>query len=187
MPIRNIIKLGDPRLRHVSEQVALTELQSKEIKDLIRDMNDSMNAAGGVGLAAPQIGAFKRVVIIGSQELTENVRYPNQPAIPYRVLINPEIKPLTSSVDGFFEGCLSIPGMRGFVERPNKIQLTYYDTNENQLQETIEGFEAIVVQHECDHLDGILYVDRLKDWRLFGYEEEISALSNAEARTYNKG
>lgn len=179
MAIRNIIKLGDPRLRQKSEEVAITELQSKEIKNLIRDMNDSMNAAGGVGLAAPQIGVLKRVAIIGSKELQEtgeNQRYLNQPAVKYRVLINPIIEPLTDKTQGFFEGCLSIPGMRGFVERPNRIKLTYYDTNEDQKQEIIDGFEAIVVQHECDHLDGVLYVDRLKDWRLFGYDQEMSAL-----------
>lgn len=182
MAIRNIIKLGDVRLRKKSEEVAITELQSKEIKDLIRDMFDSMNSAGGVGLAAPQIGVLKRVAIIGSKELTENSRYPDQPKVKYRVLINPVIEPLTDQTQGFYEGCLSIPGMRGYVERPSKIRLSYYDTNEDPHQEILEGFEAIVVQHECDHLDGILYVDRLKDWRLFGYNEEMSLFSNSETK-----
>ncbi len=176
MAIKNILKIGNPLLRQKSEEVPLNEIRSKEIKDLVKDMFDSMKAANGIGLAAPQIGVLKRVVIVG-YEPTD--RYPNvkfdreYDGIKYRVFINPKIEYLTEETMGFWEGCLSVPGMRGYVERPKKIRITFYDMEEEFQEEIIEGFEAIVVQHECDHLDGILYVDRLKDTKLFGFDEEF--------------
>lgn len=175
MAARRILKLGDPLLRRPSRAVPVTEIRSKEIKNLIRDMQDSMRAAGGVGLAAPQIGVLKRVVIYGFEK---SDRYPDQEeGIPPRVLINPEIEILDGPVEGTWEGCLSIPGMRGYVERSRRIRLRYFDTDEEPHESIIEGFEAVVCQHECDHLDGILYVDRLTDPKLFGYEDELPGRS----------
>lgn len=174
MAIKHILRIGNPLLREKSKEIPLSEIRSKEIKNLIKDMFDSMKAFNGVGLAAPQIGILKRIVIIGyeSSERYSEIEF-NSSEVQYKVLINPKIEYLTEETLGFWEGCLSIPGMRGYVERPKKIQLTYYDTEEEFHQEIIEGFEAIVVQHECDHLDGILYVDRLKDTKLFGFDEEF--------------
>lgn len=174
MSVRRILKLGDPLLRRRSIDVPLTELRSKEIKNLIRDLRDTMKDAGGIGLAAPQIGVLKRVVIVGFEK---SERYPDQKGIEERVLINPEIEALEGPGEGFWEGCLSIPGMRGFVERPRKIKLSFYDTDENRHEEIIDGFDAIVYQHECDHLDGMLYVDRLKDPTMFGFEPELKEAS----------
>lgn len=179
MAVRNILRLGNPLLRKKSEEIPPELIRSKEVKDLVRDMFDSMKAASGIGLAAPQIGVLKRIVIVG-YENTE--RYPEikfdrkEEGYAYRVLINPELEVLTDEKIGFWEGCLSVPGMRGYVERPRRIKLRFYDLEENYHEEIIEDFEAIVVQHECDHLDGILYVDRLKDTRLFGFDEELERI-----------
>lgn len=173
MAARRILKLGDPLLRRRSLPVPITEIRSKEIKTLIRDLHDSMRAAGGVGLAAPQIGALKRVVVYGFER---SDRYPDvEQGVRPRVLINPEIEVLDGPVEGYWEGCLSIPKMRGYVERSRRIRLRYFDTDEEPHEEIIEGFEAVICQHECDHLDGILYVDRLTDRKLFGYEDELAA------------
>ncbi len=170
MSVRRILKLGDPLLRRKSLEVPLTELRSKEIKNLIRDLRDTKREAGGIGLAAPQIGVLKRVIVVG---FDRSDRYADQEGIEEKALINPVIEALEEPGEGFWEGCLSIPGMRGYVERPQKIRLSYYDTDENLHEEIIEGFPAIVYQHECDHLDGILYVDRLKDPTMFGFEPEL--------------
>ena len=171
MAVRRILKLGEPLLRQRSKEVPLTEFQSKDLKRLIRDMFDTMKSAGGIGLAAPQIGILKRVVIVGFEK---NERYPDQDGIEQKIIINPEITVLAEPQQGYFEGCLSIPGMRGYVERPSKIKLVYFDLNEERHETVVEGFEAVVYQHECDHLDGILYTDRLKDTKLFGYDEELA-------------
>ncbi len=179
MAIKNILKIGNPLLREKSKEVPLTEIRSKEIKELVRDMFDSMKAFNGIGLAAPQIGVLKRVVIIGYEpsERYPEVKFDKElDGIKYRVLINPQIEYLTQETIGMWEGCLSVPGMRGYVERPKKVRIQFYDLEENFHDEVLEGFEAIVVQHECDHLEGILYVDRLKDTRLFGFEEEFDKI-----------
>lgn len=173
MAVRNILRIGDPRLRQVSEPVPTTEIRSKEIKKLLRDMFETMEAAGGLGLAAPQVGVLKRIVVVG---FDRSDRYPEvTDGIEQKILINPEIERLTEKAEGFWEGCLSVPDMRGFVERPRKIRLKWFDENEEPHDEIIEGFDAVVYQHECDHLDGVLYVDRLKDPRLFGYNAELDA------------
>lgn len=152
----------------------MTEIQSKEIKKLIRDLFDSMGEVGGLGLAAPQIGEMKRVIVIG---FDRSERYPElKEKMEKKVLINPEIEVLSGEVQGFWEGCLSVPEMRGYVERVRRIRMKWYDEKEELHEETIEGFDAVVYQHECDHLDGALYVDRLKDPRLFGYNEELDAI-----------
>ena len=170
--------MGDPRLRQVSEPIPVTEIRSKEIKKLIRDMFDSMEEAGGLGLAAPQIGVMKRIVVVG---FDRSDRYPDlEDGIEKHILINPELERLTEKVEGFWEGCLSVPEMRGFVERPRKIRMKWYDENEEFHDRIIEGFDAVVYQHECDHLDGVLYVDRLKDPRLFGFNAELDSASEAD-------
>lgn len=136
-------------------------------------MYETMKAADGIGLAAPQVGVLKRLVIVG---FDRSARYPDlKDGIQQRVLINPEITALESKTEGYWEGCLSVPGMRGYVERPRKIRLKFFDENEEQHDEVIEGFDAVVYQHECDHLDGVLYIDRLKDPRLFGFNDELDA------------
>jgi peptide deformylase len=173
MAIRKILKMGNPLLRNLSEDVTEDEVQTKEFKKLLRDMFETMKHADGVGLAAPQIGVLKKILVIGSEE--DPTRYKGAPLVPSQIIINPIIEPLTQEVDGYWEGCLSVPGMRGFVERANKIRLTWKDEKFNTLSEEISGFRAIVLQHECDHLNGILYVDRLKSSKLFGFNEEVDS------------
>jgi len=172
MAIRKILRAGHPVLRQVSEKVPLEEIRSSEIKKLIRDMFDTMDSAAGVGLAAPQIGILKRVIVAG---FDRSDRYPElkEKKMEFRVMINPEIKILKGEYEGFWEGCLSVPDMRGYVERIRSINIKWYDEKEEFHEENITGFDAVVYQHECDHLDGILYVDRLVDPKLFGYNDEL--------------
>lgn len=178
MAIRNILRIGHPVLRKVAEPVPQNEIGSKEIKKLIRDMFETMIHANGLGLAAPQIGVSKQIVVIGYEK---SDRYPDSDDTMVRqVLINPKIKHLGNELSGFWEGCLSVPDMRGFVERPRKIQLSWFDENEKFHDETIDGFNAVVYQHECDHLNGILYVDRLKDPKLFGFNDELELAQDSE-------
>lgn len=173
MAVRNVLKLGNPELRKISVPVDENEVGTKEFKKLIKEMFETMRYENGIGLAAPQIGVLKRLVVIGTEE--ENPRYPKAGRLKDHILINPIITPLNSPKEGegFWEGCLSVPGMRGYIERPNKIQIEYFDEKWNKIQKTIEGFQAIVYQHECDHLDGVLYVDRLKSPKLFGFTDEV--------------
>ncbi|MCB1193836.1 MAG: peptide deformylase [Leptospiraceae bacterium] len=170
MSVLKVLKIGNPLLRKKSLDISETEVATKEFKKLVRDMFDTMRYEGGVGLAAPQIGILKRVVVVGAEN---NEKYENSGEIPEHVLINPIITPLESSLRGFWEGCLSVPEMRGYVERPSKIKMEWYDHKWNFHSEVIEGFRAVVYQHECDHLDGIIYVDRLKDTKLFGYLDSL--------------
>lgn len=174
MAVRKILRAGDPLLRKKSEEIPLTEIRSKEIKKLIRDMFDTMDDADGLGLAAPQIGVLKQLVVVG---FDRSERYPDAVAMERNILINPQIEPLESKSEGSWEGCLSVPGMRGYVERPRRIRMKWYDENEEFHDEIIEGYDAVVYQHECDHLAGVLYVDRLKDPRLFGFNEELEGAS----------
>ena len=175
MALYKILRAGDPLLRQKSLPIPENEIGSKEIKKLIRDMFDTMREAEGLGLAAPQIGVLKQLVVVGS---SKSERYPElQDGIERKVLINPKIEILEKETLGFWEGCLSVPGMRGYVERPRKIKLSYYNEKEDFSEEIIEGFDAIVFQHECDHLKGVLYIDRLKDPRLFGFNEELEELT----------
>ncbi|XDD48660.1 peptide deformylase [Leptospira sp. WS92.C1] len=172
MSVRKILRMGDPILRQISEPVSEDEIQTKEFKKLIRDMFDTMRHADGVGLAAPQIGILKQIVVVGSED---NERYPGTPDVPDRVILNPIITPLTQDSSGFWEGCLSVPGMRGYVERPNQIRMEWMDEKGNKFDEVIEGYKAVVYQHECDHLAGILYVDRLKDTKQFGFNDTLDS------------
>lgn len=170
MAVRPILRIGDPRLRQVAEPVA--EFDTPELRDLVQDMFDTMAAADGAGLAAPQIGVLKRVMIFG---VDATPRYPDAEAVPATALVNPEFTVLGESVAGYWEGCLSVPGMRGYVERPAHIQYRGCDQFGNLIEREVTGFHAIVFQHEYDHLDGILYPDRLVDPTQFGFNEELAA------------
>ena len=173
MAIRKIITIGNPTLRKVAEPVSPEEIGSREIKKLVRDMFETMKNANGLGLAAPQIGISKQVVVLG---FDENNRYPGvDKQLERQVLINPEIEVLDDNLVGFWEGCLSVPEMRGYVERSRRIRMKWKDENDDSFDEVIEGFPAVIYQHECDHLNGIVYIDRLKDSRLFGFNDELDA------------
>jgi peptide deformylase len=173
MAVKKVLRLGNPLLRQKSIPVDESEIGTKDFKRIIKDMFETMRFENGIGLAAPQIGILKKLVIVGIEE--ENPRYPDAPTIEEHILINPVITPLAEPKEGYWEGCLSVPGMRGFVERPSKIRLEYYDEKWNYHKKIVEGFPAVVYQHECDHLEGILYVDRLKNVKLFGFTEEIDS------------
>ncbi len=164
MTVREILKMGDPRLLRVAEPV--TEFNTQELNTLIADMFDTMHAANGAGLAAPQIGVNLRLVIYGFKQ---NTRYPDAPPVPETVLINPKLRPLSAEREEGWEGCLSVPGLRGVVPRFAALQYEGFDQFGNAISRDAEGFHARVVQHECDHLDGILYPMRIEDFTQFGY------------------
>lgn len=167
--IREICRMGHPVLRKVASEVSAKELASDDFRRLILDMRDSMKHHGGIGIAAPQIGISLQVAII---ELPSVNRYGEEVHLPFTVFINPKLEFLTDEKQGFWEGCLSVPGLRGFVERPKKLRVTYLDEQGESQELIAEGFLATVVQHELDHLFGVLYVDRLKDISLLTYQEE---------------
>ena len=167
MAIRDILKMGNPDLLKVSEPV---DFEKDDLATLIEDMKETMKANDGAGLAAPQIGVFKRLVIFG---FDANDRYPEADSVPFTVLINPIITPLSDEKENGWEGCLSVPGLRGVVPRFTHIKYEGYDAEGNKLEREVEDFHARVVQHECDHLDGILYPMKIEDYRYFGFHEEI--------------
>ena len=164
MTVREILKMGDPRLLRVAEPVR--EFGTPELDALIADMFDTMHAANGAGLAAPQIGVNLRLVIYGFKQ---NTRYPDAPPVPETVLINPKLRPLSAEMVDGWEGCLSVPGLRGVVPRFSALHYEGFDQYGNVISRDAEGFHARVVQHECDHLDGILYPMRITDLSQFGY------------------
>jgi len=164
--IRDVLKMGDPRLWLVSDPVE--RIVSRELDELLADMRDTMNAHNGAGLAAPQIGVPLRVVIFG---VDYNPRYPDAEPVPYTELVNPVLTPLTDEVEEGWEGCLSVPGLRGVVPRYTALRYEGFDPKGNPISREVDGFHARVVQHECDHLDGILYPMRMPDMRRFGYTE----------------
>ncbi len=168
MPVREVLKMGDPRLLQTSVEVDVNS--DPELDTLIEDMFDTMKALDGAGLAAPQIGVMKRVVIF---EVEHNPRYPQAPAIPRTILINPEIEYLTGVKDAGWEGCLSVPGMRGLVERYSVIRYRGIDSNGDLIEREAQDFHARVVQHEVDHLNGVLYPMRVRDMRNFGFEDTL--------------
>ncbi len=168
MAVREILKMGDPRLFEVSNPVAESEICNLE--NLVRDMIDTMHAAEGAGLAAPQIGVMKRVVIFGFES---NDRYPDAGCVPFTVLINPELEFLDDEIQYGWEGCLSVPGMRGLVSRALNLRYRGLALDGSSIDRTVDGFHARVVQHECDHLDGILYPMRIEDMRNFGFEDQL--------------
>ena len=167
MAIRDILKMGNPDLLRVSEPV---DFEKDDLTTLIDDMKETMKANDGAGLAAPQIGVFKRLVIFG---FDTNDRYPEADSVPFTVLINPIITPLSDEKENGWEGCLSVPGLRGVVPRYTHIKYEGYDAEGIKIEREVEDFHARVVQHECDHLDGILYPMKIKDYRYFGFHEEI--------------
>ncbi len=176
MAVREVIKIGNPLLLQVSEPV--TNFNSPELEALISDMFDTMADLNGAGLAAPQIGVLKRVVIFG---IEENPRYPDAEPVPATILINPVIKPLGRATEDDWEGCLSVPDMRGLVPRYTRIRYSGVDQFGQPIDRKVSGFHARVVQHECDHLDGILYPQRIRDMRMFGLESEIFKESGSES------
>ena len=169
--IRAVLPMGDPRLLRVAEPVSL--VPDAELDVLIADMLDTMRALDGAGLAAPQIGVGLRVVVF---EVQANPRYPLAEPVPLTVLVNPEITPLGDEVAEDWEGCLSVPGLRGLVPRYEHIRYRGLAPDGSAVERTVSGFHARVVQHECDHLDGILYPRRIEDLAWFGYEAEIAGL-----------
>ena len=164
MTVREILKMGDPRLLRVAAPVR--EFGTPELQTLIADMFETMAAANGAGLAAPQIGVDLQLVIFG---YTHNVRYPEAPPVPPTVLINPVITPLDGQVVDGWEGCLSVPGLRGVVPRHARIRYSGFDPEGRPIEREADGFHARVVQHECDHLIGRLYPTRMTDLTKFGY------------------
>jgi len=168
MSVKTVLRMGDPRLLQVAKPV--TRFNSAELDELIADMFETMQAEAGVGLAAPQIGVDQRLVVFGFEN---NPRYPNAAALPKSVLINPVITPLDDRCEDEWEGCLSVPGMRGLVPRFTRIRYTGFDASGEAIDVVAEGFHARVIQHECDHLDGILYPQRMRDFREFGFLDEL--------------
>jgi peptide deformylase len=166
--IRSVLRMGDPRLWQKSAPVG--RFDAPELKDLLQDMRDTMAHLNGAGLAAPQIGVPLRVVIFG---VKANPRYPGVEEVPDTVLINPSLTPLSDEVEEGWEGCLSVPGMRGWVPRFRTLRYAGYDEQGRRFQREVEGFHARVVQHEVDHLDGILYPMRVRDLTRFGFNEEL--------------
>jgi len=168
MAIKPVLRMGEASLLQVAERVE--KFDTPELKALIQDMHDTMEAEDGAGLAAPQIGVGLQVVIFGVEK---NARYPDAEVVPYTVLINPIVKPLTKETEEDWEGCLSVPGMRGMVPRFSKIDYQGYDQYGNTINRNVDGFHARVVQHECDHLQGILYPMRITNFRTFGFTEVL--------------
>ncbi|HET7765525.1 MAG TPA: peptide deformylase [Burkholderiales bacterium] len=166
--IREVLRMGDPRLLEQSKPVQ--SLGTPELRELIVDMRDTMAHLNGAGLAAPQIGVLLRVVIFG---LTRNPRYPDAEEVPDTVLVNPVITPIGDEMEEAWEGCLSVPGMRGVVPRYRRLRYRGVDESGSPIDRTVEGFHARVVQHECDHLDGILYPMRIRDLSQFGFSDVL--------------
>lgn len=166
--IREVLRMGDPRLLQVSRVVE--EFDTPELHALLQDMRDTMAHLNGAGLAAPQIGVLLRVVIFG---VHANPRYPDVEEVPDTVLINPMLEPVGEDIEEGWEGCLSVPGMRGVVPRFHSLRYSGFDETGKRFERTVEGFHARVVQHECDHLDGILYPMRIRDFSQFGFTDVL--------------
>ncbi len=168
MAVKPVLKMGDPILLKVAKPVK--KFDTKDLETLLLDMHDTMEALDGAGLAAPQIGVSLQVVIFG---VKKNPRYPDAEAVPYTVLINPKITPVGNDIEDDWEGCLSVPGMRGMVPRYHSIRYQGFDPKGKKIDRTVSDFHARVVQHECDHLQGILYPMRIEDMRTFGFNEAL--------------
>ncbi|HSY46712.1 MAG TPA: peptide deformylase [Steroidobacteraceae bacterium] len=169
MPVRQVLKMGEPLLRQVAAPVTRFDAQ---LAALVADLDDTMRELNGAGIAAPQIGVSARVVIF---ELKDNPRYPHLAPVPYTVLVNPLVTPLGAEEDEGWEGCLSVPGLRGLVPRFRRLRYQGFDVQGAPIDRTVEGFHARVVQHEVDHLDGILFPQRVRDLRNFGFEDALAA------------
>jgi peptide deformylase len=166
--IREVLRMGDPRLLERSQEVA--RFNTPALDALLADMRDTMRRYDGAGLAAPQIGVPLRVVIFGVER---NPRYPDAEPVPYTEIINPVLVPLSDEIEEGWEGCLSVPGLRGVVPRYSRIGYTGNDPQGGRIEREVSGFHARVVQHECDHLDGILYPMRVRDFARFGYTDVL--------------
>lgn len=166
--IRPILKMGDARLLRVAQRVSAFD--TSELQALVADMKDTMIAAGGVGLAAPQIGVDLQLVIFGFEQ---SERYPRAEAVPYTILANAVITPLSGEMEDDWEGCLSVPGLRGMVPRYRAIRYSGRDEMGRAIEREAQGFHARVVQHECDHLQGVLYPMRIRDFRQFGFNDVL--------------
>ena len=171
MTVRTILKMGDPRLLRIAPPVPAADFDSDAIHLLVSDMFDTMHAVNGAGLAAPQIGVDLQLVIFGTD--APNPRYPDAPIVPRTVLLNPVITALDAAEESDWEGCLSVPGLRGVVPRFVHIRYTGVDQYGDPIDRTVSGFRARVVQHECDHLIGKLYPMRVRDFTQFGYTEVL--------------
>ena len=169
MAVRDILKMGDARLLRQAQKVPAFDTDALHL--LVLDLHDTMRAANGAGLAAPQIGVDLQVVVFGSDE--RNPRYPDRPLVPRTVLVNPVITPLGEDMESDWEGCLSVPGLRGQVPRFARIRYTGWDAFGEPIDRTVDGFHARVVQHECDHLWGKLYPMRMRDFTQFGFTEVL--------------
>lgn len=173
MSNRTILKMGNKQLATPSEALdnfAALGRAYPGLNGLLEDMFATMQEKGGVGIAAPQIGYNKRVIMFGFEKST---RYPKEKPVPFTILINPVITILSEEMNDGWEGCLSVPGLRGLVSRYNKIEYSGFDPDGKPIQQQAEGFHARILQHECDHLDGILFPQRIKDLRFFGFEDEL--------------
>ena len=170
MAVREVLRLGHPVLRKTASPVSPDLIGSNQLQELVADMRETLHAVGGIGLAAPQIGVALRLAIIEMDE--SPTRYGKVEALPFSVFINPVITVLEHKVAGYWEGCLSVPGLRGYVERPQHIRVDYLDAQGQARQLELSGFQATVMQHEFDHLDGVLYVDRIRNTRFLTFEQE---------------
>lgn len=168
MAIKPVLRMGDPRLLEPSRPVK--KFRTLELSELIADMHDTMTALQGAGLAAPQIGVNLQVVIFGVEA---NTRYPDAEAVPFTILINPKLTPMDDEIEEGWEGCLSVPGMRGLVPRFLNLRYQGFDESGKKIDRKVSDFHARVVQHECDHLAGILYPMRIRDMRNFGFTTEL--------------
>jgi peptide deformylase len=168
MAIKTVLRMGDPNLLQQAEPVA--QFNTPELHALIQDMQDTMAHMNGAGIAAPQIGVSLQVVIFG---VGSNPRYPDAEQVPYTVLINPVLTPIQDEIEDGWEGCLSVPGMRGIVPRHTRLHYTGFDPFGNPIDRLVSGFHARVVQHECDHLNGILYPMRIKNLKDFGFTDVL--------------
>lgn len=171
MAIREVLRMGDPCLLLKAKPV--DKFDTPELHALIQDLLDTMKHMNGAGIAAPQIGVSKRVVIFGQadSDTSINPRYPDAEVVPYTVLINPALTPIGTAMEDGWEGCLSVPGMRGIVPRYERLHYAGFDQYGNRIDRLVSGFHARVVQHECDHLDGILYPMRISNLKDFGYSD----------------
>lgn len=169
MAILKVAQMGHPVLREPAAAVSPEELRSEGFQQFIADMIETMREYDGVGLAAPQVHRSQRVVMIESHQ---NPRYPEAPEFPLRVLVNPIVEPLTDETMQWWEGCLSVPGLRGLVHRPRQIKVAAQDEHGQALSFTAEDFSAIVIQHEVDHLNGLLFLDRMADLKMLAFQPE---------------
>jgi peptide deformylase len=176
MAVRDVLRMGDPRL--LTPSLSVDRFDTRELHVLVADLWETMTERDGAGLAAPQIGVGQRVVVFGVEH---NPRYPNAEPVPRTVLVNPHIEPLGDATEQGWEGCLSVPGLRGLVPRHARIRYSGYDPHGERVEREVSGFHARVVQHECDHLDGILYPMRIRDLRFFGFERELVAAALGDA------